>query len=196
MSEFIHRFLEIRGVIKNVYIQIDELGNFLEDRSRSLGKHYSETPSHWHSRSFQPDTFTWGYERNDYITEVDDICDTKHAVEEFLEFIEIIYTDLLDLIECTKRADTRIGKMDDPDEDIIERLNPGVCLDGLDDVMENDHGLGSIAQRIHDVIQRGNGHRMLFHIRNKSELYHVLHANKFSTFQKPHQLVSREWWYT
>ena len=197
MSEFINRFLEIRGVIKNVYRQIDELRNFLEDRSTSLGRQHDECIYRWRSMSLQPDTInTWGYEPNDYTAEVFGIVRMHRAVEGALEFIEIIYTNLLEMIHCHTRSES-VATIDDPNEDIVEMLDPRVCLDSLDDVMKDDHYLGGIAQRIHDAIKHGyssNGKPLLFHIHGKHEMYKVLHDNKFSMFQKRHQKLEQEWY--
>ena len=191
MTEFINRFINIRGVIKNVYMQINEVGEFLEHRSRSLGKDPRKTMGQWRSRSHDMYTHTWEYERNDYITEVSDIDAMQYDVEGVLQFIENIYSDLLKLIHCDPYLKTRIAETDDPDEDIIEMLNPQVCLDGLDDAMANDHDLGCIAERIYYVIKFGwseHGNPQLFHIRGTREIYQVLHDNKFSTFQRPHSV--------
>ena len=136
-------------------------------------------------------THTWGYERNDYITEVSDIHAMKYDVEGVLQFIEKIYSDLLGLIHCDICMDDHLEETDDPYEDIIEMLNPKVCLDGLDDAMAYDDDLGCIAQRIYDVIKFGwseHGNPHLFHIRGTREIYQVLHDNKFSTFQRPHSV--------
>ena len=202
MSEFIDRFLEIRGVIKNVYMQIDEVRNFLEDRSRSLGRQHGESIRHWCILSLQPDTInTWGYEPNDYTAEVFDIVHMHRAVHGCLKFIQEIYEDLMEMLQCNNSPDRGngppIGEMDDPNDHlgIMERLDPRVCLD--DDVMKDDQYLGCIAQRIYDAIKHGyssNGKPHLFHIHGKHELYKVLHDNKFSTFQNPHQMCSSIWY--
>ena len=178
-------------------MQIDEVGDSLHDRSVSLGKHPTETMDQWLIRSHHNNTYTWDYEPNDYITEVSGIAAMKYDIEGVLQFIRNIYSDLLGLINCDICTYDRLEEMDDPDQDIIEMLDPKVCLDGLDDAMANDDGLGNITQRIKDVIIFGwseHEEPLSFHIRGTHEINLVLHANKFSTFQKPHQTVSPMWY--
>jgi hypothetical protein len=177
MTEYIKRFLGVRGVIKNVYLQIYELQIFLEDRQSSLGKHQCEGYSAFLQRSHDPYTHTFGFNREDYVTEVKEIYGMQLRVELKLDHIRDIFLDLLDILEC--RVDFRediLHVQDDPDnniEDIVKMLQPGVSLDGLDEVMETDQRLTLIVERIYVVIFQGNPMDS-FELTGKSELGHIL----------------------
>ena len=184
MSEFITRFINIRSVIKNVYMQIDELDMFLGYRTKSLGRHYLETYSQWHKKSSDPYTHTFDYNRADYISEVDDIYHMKRRVDHALIEILEIYIDLLDIIKCggvwgSEAQDLK--EADDPDENIINVLNPDVNLAGLDKAMQHDQQLLCIANRMNHFMYRTDKTGIHpFYIRDKYELWRFLRDNRLS----------------
>jgi hypothetical protein len=177
MTEYIKRFLGVRGVIKNVYLQIYELQIFLEDRQSSLGYYQCEGYSAFLQRSHDPYTHTFGFNREDYVTEVKEIYGMQLRVELKLDHIRDIYFDLLDILKCNvELREDILHVQDDPDnniEDIVKMLQPGVSLDGLDEVMETDQRLTLIVERIYVVIFQGNPMDS-FELTGKSELGHIL----------------------
>jgi hypothetical protein len=182
MSEFITRFINIRSVIKNVYMQIDELNMFLGDRTKSLGRHYAESYLVWHNRRSDPYTPTFDYERADYISEVAGIYHMKCRVDHALDHIIEIYIDLLDIIQCRGVLGMEahnLGEADDPDEDIINVLDPNVNLVGLDEVMQYDMKLTCIANRMNQFMYRTDKCDS-FYIQGKYELWRFLRDNRLS----------------
>jgi hypothetical protein len=187
MSEFIDRVHNIRGVIKNVYIQIDGLDKFLKVRSESLGKHSLESFGSWCHRSHHNCTQTYDYERNDYIAEVAGIAAMKYEVEGVLHHIRDIYVDVSDMIHC----DIPINPSEDlretgvPDNSIINIVDPEVSMDGVDEIVTNDIRLGYITERIYNVIYFGHSdnrmHPRLFYIQGRNEMYLVMRANALSS---------------
>jgi hypothetical protein len=177
--------MNIRSVIKNVYMQIDELNWFLGNRTKSLGRHYTETYSQWHNRRSDPYTHTFDYDRADYISEVADIYHMKRRVDHALDEILEIYIDLLDIIKCdgvSGREAEDLGEADDPDKDIINVLHPNVNLAGLlDKAMQHDMQLTCIANRMNHFMYRTDKTGIHpFYIRGKYELWRFLRDNRLS----------------
>ena len=152
MPKFISRFLEIRGVVKDVYMQIHVLYDFNHERSRSLGRHPVETYGEWKHRSPDPFTWTWGYEPNDYIAEVKGIVKMDYEVERVLRHIQEIYNDLPSIIHCDTASYDDLNTPYDPRKDILEVLNPKVDLNIIEKKMAYDPRLKSIEDRIFKVI--------------------------------------------
>jgi hypothetical protein len=177
MSEFINRFLNIRYVVRNVYTQIHDLELFLELRAESLGKHMRESYDQFLRRSYKPETHIFEYEyREDYIDEIKTVVNMVTRVKDSLEDITRIYIDLLDILRINL-MDDNLNDIDDTEEDIIQKLLPNVCLDGLDEAMDMNGGLSVITERIHVVMyQKG-----AFHIDGRDDLWRILRQNRLST---------------
>jgi hypothetical protein len=185
MSGFINRFLNIRGVIKNVYMQINELDEFIFRRSVSLGKRAGETSSNWCYRSRATSTYTWDYERGDYIEEVASIAHMKDKIESLLSHLKDIYICLLDTTHC--QIPYFIGddleKTYESDKALLDVLKPVFFSGtGLDKAMTPDHGLKNIVDDIIKIIllgDDGTDSPYLFYIKGEKQIRLVLQANKF-----------------
>jgi dsDNA-binding SOS-regulon protein len=181
MSEFINRFLNIRYVVKNVWTQIDELNPVLSKQAVSLGKKHDESLSRFLARSRNPDTDTVGFEHGDYMDQVNALFGMITIVGDTLEEIRSIYCDLLEILQIDITNDF-MERIDDPDDDIMEILDPKVDLDGLDKAMYMDMGLVYIANRIRDVMFRKGG----FHIHERNAMWQVLRQNRLSVLEAEH----------
>jgi hypothetical protein len=185
MSGFINRFLNIRGVIKNVYMQIKELDEFIFRRSVTLGKRPGETSSNWRHRSHATSTYTWDYERGDYIEEVAGIAHMKDKIESLLSHLKNIYICLLDTIHC--QIPYFIGedleKTYESDKALLDVIKPVVFSGtGIHNAMTPDHGLKTIVDDIIKIIllgDDGTDSPYLFYIKGKEQIWLVLQANKF-----------------
>ena len=179
MSEFINRFLNIRYVVKNVWTQIDELKPVLSKQAISLGQKHGESLSQFLGRSRSHDTDTVGFEYDDYLNQVNALFRMISMVEDTLEEIRSIYYDLLDILQIDIENEF-IERIDDPDDDIMEILDPKVDLDGLDEAMYMKMGLVYIANRIRDVMFRKGG----FHIHERNAMWRVLRQNRLSVLEE------------
>jgi hypothetical protein len=72
-----------------------------------------------------------------------------------------------------------LGEADDPDEDIINVLDPNVNLVGLDEVMQYDMKLTCIANRMNQFMYRTDKCDS-FYIQGKYELWRFLRDNRLS----------------
>ena len=188
MPKFIQRFFAIRSVIKDVYMQIDELNVFNTERSRSLGRHPMETISKWRYRSKDPYTHTWGYEREDYMKEVSDIENMNFEINHVLHHICIIYSDLLSILKCNiprnYKEDLRIP--DDPHADLCDVLNPKV--DRFTEwAMSHDNRLRLIIERIYNVIYNvgeENACLQFYYLDHTYEMFLILKDNQLSNTER------------
>ena len=191
MREFINRFLNIRGVIKDIYMQISEVRVVNRDRSKSIGKHPRETYTQWLNRSKEPYTWTWEYHRDHYIEEVGGIVKMGFQIEGVLVHLQHIYYDLISILNCGLPfyLDEDLETPDDPTEDVMDVLNPKVDLDGLKEAMAHDMRLCHISERIYNVIYHGhsdNARPHLFYLQHTYKMWLILRANRLSTSEAIH----------
>ena len=199
MPKFIQRFFAIRSVIKDVYMQIDELNVFNHERSRSLGRHPPETICEWRYRSKDPYTHTWDYEREDYMKEVSDIDKMNFEINHVLCHTGNIYSDLLSILKCNRprdyNEDLRIP--DDPSEDLFDVLNPKV--DQFTEwAMSHDNRLRLIIERIYNVIYNvgeENACLQFYHLDHTYEMFLILRDNRLSNTERTdaEQKALEEW---
>ena len=170
MSEFITRFLNIRSVVKNVYMQIHELYVFNSERDDSL------RPSHF-------EYMEW------YDEERHGIEKLKDETSRVLTHITKIYVDLLKILKCDDipMMIIKLKRPDDPEKSILDELRPKVSLIGLDDAMASDHRLSHIVERIYRTIYLGHTEYEgdfvphSFYIQGTPEMWKVLRANRLAT---------------
>jgi hypothetical protein len=179
MSEFITRFLNVRSVVKSVYVQIHELYLFNRERVISLGTNFD-------------------YEWEWYVAEQRGIDELNSEILRLLNHVKKIYVDLISILKC---SDIRFVKdlryPDDPRKDIMDELCPKVDLDSLDNAMAYDSRLCYIVERIYNTIYlnhtdyEGEFVPHSFFIRGKFEMWQLLRENRLSTAQQ--KLGSRNW---
>ena len=198
MPKFIQRFFAIRSVIKDVYMQIDELNVFNHERSRSLGRHPRETLSEWRYRSKDPYTHTWDYEREDYIEEVSDIGKMNREIYGVLQHIANIYSDLLLILECGPLDyQNDLKFQDDPSKNLFDVLNPKV--DQFTEFFsQHDNRLKSIIERIYNVIYNVHSektHLKFYHLDHTDDMFLILRANRLSNAERTEaeQKALEEW---
>ena len=179
MSEFITRFLNVRSVVKSVYIQMYELFVFNRDRDSSLGTNFD-------------------YEWEWHVAEQHGIEKLNEEILGLLNHVKTIYKDLLSILQCTDMRFTKdLRYPDDPRNDIMDELRPKVSLDGLDNAMAYDSRLCAIVERIYNTIYlshtdyKGDFVPHSFYIRDTREMWQVLRASRLSTAQL--QLGSQNW---
>jgi hypothetical protein len=175
MSEFINRFLSVRYVVKNIWMQIDEINPVIFKHAISLGLKHGESFSQFLSRSRNPGMDTVGFERGDYIANVNALSHMMNRVENTLEEISGIYHDLSEILQIDT-VNNPVFAIDDPDGDIMEQLDPKVCLDGLDEAIYVQQHLVIIATRIQNVMYTKGG----FHIHDSDNLWKMLRYSRFT----------------
>lgn len=180
--------MAIRGVVKEVYIEMDLLHNCILKRAVSLGMYENchETIFSFSRRVLDPHAYTFDLNRKDYTQEVTQLADLCCRVESVMREIHEIYTDLLHVLKCqVNRPDDHLSIPDDPAENVQMKfydLEPGVPLHDLDKVMSFNLDLTTIAARIWDVIECTNKKANdSFEIPNKEALLQVLRYNRLST---------------
>jgi hypothetical protein len=173
MSEFIDRFLKIRNVVRNIFEQIDDLDIFLFKRAQSLGMHHRESFDAFERRLKDPCTHTFGYERENYVYEVEELLSLRENVQNELTNLGYIYENLLEILRCEPICDgLRIE--DNPDEDIMKSLRPRVHVGNLLEAIHMDWDLAQIVDRIYVVMY----HDDAFHIRGRDDLWRELRSNR------------------
>ena len=180
MSDFINRFLNIRGVIKNIYAQIKGLDEVVFRQCVSLGKRPGETLSNWRCRSHAGSTYLWDYNRGDDIVEVANTALLKYRTESLLSHLKNVYIGLLDTIHCKIPyfVGDDLEKTDESDKEILDVILPDEIID---DAMTHDHALMDIADDIINIVGLGyNGTDCphLFGIDGKEKIYQVLRTNR------------------
>ena len=179
MSDFTNRFMNIRGVIKNIYAQINGLDEVVFRRCVSLGKRPGETLSNWCCRSHAKSTYTWGYKPDDYISEVADIALLKFRSESLLSHLKNVYIGLLNTIHCKIPyfVGDDLEKTDESDKEILDVI----LQDEISDEAMTRDDLMDIADDIINIVWLGyNGTDCphLFGIDGKEKIYQVLRTNR------------------
>ena len=200
MPHFIDRFLNIRGVIKDIYMQISELRVFNRNRSESLGKHPRESYKQWLLRSKDPSMSTGEYDRDDYIAEAGGTDKMEDEIEQVLFHLRYIYGDLLSILECDGPSyyDEDLNTPDDPSENILHVLKPRVDLHRLDMKMARDKRLREIVEQIYNVIYHENTdnlHLRFFHLEDTDKMFLILRSNRLSNAERTdaEKKVLEEW---